>query len=99
MKHQRTCVGQFRKIKRDMLTSGVVLLHETAIPHTDARTRAVLEHFNWELFDHPRYSPDIAPSYYRLLIYLKNSLISERFGNSVLMEVSKSAEIIGGSLL
>jgi hypothetical protein len=49
-----------------MLTSAVVLLHETALPLTDALTRALLEHFNWELFDHPRYSPDLAPSYYRL---------------------------------
>jgi transposase len=67
-----------------------VLLHETALPHTAARTRALLEHFNWELFDHPRYSPDIAPSYYRLLICLKNSLISERFSNNELMEVVKT---------
>jgi hypothetical protein len=35
-----------------MLTSGVVLLREIALPHTAARTRALLEHFNWELFDH-----------------------------------------------
>jgi transposase len=82
-----------------MLTSGVVLLHETAIPHTAARTRALLEHFNWELFDHPRYSPDLAPTYNRLLIYQKNSLISEGFSNNELMEVAKSAEFIGGSLL
>jgi hypothetical protein len=38
--------------RRGMLTSGVVLLHDNACPHTVARTRALLEHFNWELFDH-----------------------------------------------
>jgi hypothetical protein len=38
---------------RGMLTPGVVLLHGNARPHTAARTRTLLEHFNWELFDHP----------------------------------------------
>jgi hypothetical protein len=34
-------------------------------------TRAQLEHFNWELFDHLPYSPDHAPSDYYLIAYLK----------------------------
>jgi hypothetical protein len=29
-----------------MLTYGVVLLHDNALPHTAGRTRALLEHFN-----------------------------------------------------
>jgi transposase len=48
------------QIKRHgILISGVVL-HDNAYPHTDARTQALLEHFNWELFDRPPYSPDFA---------------------------------------
>jgi histone-lysine N-methyltransferase SETMAR len=56
-----------------MLTSGVVLLHDNAYPHSAARTRALLVHFSWELFDHPPYSPDLAPSEYHLFTrtYLK----------------------------
>jgi hypothetical protein len=49
-----------------------MLLHENVHPHTAACARALLEHFNWELFDHPPYSLDIAPSDYHLFIYLKN---------------------------
>jgi histone-lysine N-methyltransferase SETMAR len=48
--------------RRGMLTTGVVLLHENALPHTAARTRALLEQFIWELFDHSPYSPDLAPT-------------------------------------
>jgi histone-lysine N-methyltransferase SETMAR len=55
-----------------MLTYGVVLLHDDECPHTAARTRALLEHFNWELSDHPSYSTDLAPSDYHLFTYLKN---------------------------
>jgi transposase len=65
-----------------MLTSGVVLLHDNACPHTAARTSALLEHFNWELFEHPPYSPDLAPSDYHLFTYLKNWLGSQRFNNN-----------------
>jgi hypothetical protein len=36
-----------------MLTYGVVLLHDSTRSHTAARTRALLKHFSWELFDHP----------------------------------------------
>jgi hypothetical protein len=49
---------------------------------TVARTRALLEHFNWELFDHPPYSPDLAPSDYHLFTYLNNWLGSQRFNNT-----------------
>jgi hypothetical protein len=41
-----------------MLTYGVVLFVSFC---TYARTRALLEHFNCELFDQPPYSPDLAP--------------------------------------
>jgi hypothetical protein len=34
------------KIRHGMLTSGVVLLHDNACPHTAARTRALPEHFS-----------------------------------------------------
>jgi hypothetical protein len=35
-----------------------MLLDDNARPHTAARTRALLEHLYWELFDHPPYRPE-----------------------------------------
>jgi hypothetical protein len=50
-----------------------------------------LEHFNWKLFDHPSYSPDLTPSDYHLFTYLKDWLGSQRFNNNEqLMEGVKS---------
>jgi hypothetical protein len=43
---------------------------------------ALLEHFNWELFDYPPYSPDLAPNDYHLFTYLENWLESQRFSNN-----------------
>jgi hypothetical protein len=50
----KKCVGPAIQRKRSgMLTYGIVLLHDNARPHTAARTRALLENFNCELFDYP----------------------------------------------
>jgi hypothetical protein len=46
--------------RRGMLTYGV-LLHDNARQHAAARTQTLLEHSDWELFDHPPYSTDLAP--------------------------------------
>jgi hypothetical protein len=68
--------------RHGMLTFGVVLHHDNAHPHTGAHTLALLEYINWELFDHPPDSPDLAPSDYHLFTYLKNCLGSQRFSNN-----------------
>jgi hypothetical protein len=68
--------------RHGMLTFGVMLLHDNARLHTTARTRALLEHFNWELFDHLPYSPDLTPSDYHLFTNLMNWLQSQRFNNN-----------------
>jgi histone-lysine N-methyltransferase SETMAR len=62
-----------------MLKCGVVLLHDDAYPHTAPHTSALQEYFNWELFDHPPYSPDLTLSDYHAFTYLKNWLQSQRF--------------------
>jgi hypothetical protein len=66
------------------MTYSIVLLHDSARLHTSiaAHTRALLEHFNWELFDYPPYSPDLAPSDYHLFTYLKNFLGFRCFNNN-----------------
>jgi hypothetical protein len=91
-----------QKERRGMLTDGVVLLHDSARPYTIARSRALLEYFNWELFDHPPYSPVILPSDYHLFTYLKNWVGSQRCNNNEeLMESVKTyvAELTGGRLV
>ena len=49
--------------RRDKLSRGIVLLHNNARPHTARQTQALLrEQFHWDIFEHPPYSPDLAPS-------------------------------------
>jgi hypothetical protein len=67
-----------------MLISGEVLLHDNARPHTstEASTRALLEYCNWDLFDHPTYNSDVAPSDYHRFSYLRNLLVSHCVNNN-----------------
>jgi histone-lysine N-methyltransferase SETMAR len=62
-----------------MHTKGVVLLHDNARPHTAAHTNALTKLFNWEIFDHPSYSPDLATSDYHLFSKMKVWLGTRRF--------------------
>jgi hypothetical protein len=62
-----------------MLTKGVVLLYDNALPHTAASTNALIKLFSWEIFDHPPYSTDLAPSDYHLFTKMKVWLGIQRF--------------------
>ncbi|GFY25996.1 mariner Mos1 transposase [Trichonephila clavipes] len=59
---------------RGLLSSGVVLLQDNARPHTAVRTREVMRKFKWDEFQHPPYSPDLAPSDYHLFTAMKKWL-------------------------
>jgi hypothetical protein len=76
--------------RRGMLTPGVVHLHDNTRPRTAVRNRELLEHFNRELFDHSPYRPDLSPSYYYLITYLKNWLGSQCFNINEFMECVKT---------
>jgi hypothetical protein len=72
---------------------GAVFLHDNVRPHMGNATctQALLEHFNWELFDHPPYSPDLSAREYNLFTYPKNWLRSCSFNNNEeLMESVKT---------
>ncbi|KDR22070.1 hypothetical protein L798_02924, partial [Zootermopsis nevadensis] len=47
---------------------------DNARPHTARRTASLLQEFSWEVFNHPPYSPDLAPSDFHLFLHLKKFL-------------------------
>ena len=66
-KLQRSIQNRWRRL----LTKGVVLLHDKVRTHTAAHTNALVNLSNWEIFDHPSYSPDLPPSSYNLFTKMK----------------------------
>jgi hypothetical protein len=46
------------------------MLHDNACPRTAAATQDLIATIGWEQFDHPPYSPDLAPSDFHLKTFL-----------------------------
>ncbi|GFX55296.1 histone-lysine N-methyltransferase SETMAR [Trichonephila clavipes] len=67
--------------RRGLLSSGVVLLQDNACPHTAVRAREVLRKFKWDVFQHPPYSPHLAPSDYHLFTAMKKWLGGKHFAD------------------
>lgn len=72
--------------RRGMLSSKILLIHDNARPHTANVTREVLESFKWELFPHPPYSPDLAPSDFHLFPAMKKWLAMQRFDDDAQLQ-------------
>jgi hypothetical protein len=71
-----------------MITKGVVLLNDSARPHPAACKNALIKLFNWEIFEHPSYCTDLAPSDYHLFTKMNFWLGTQRFHtNEELMDV------------
>jgi histone-lysine N-methyltransferase SETMAR len=47
-------------------TFGFGALYDNARPHTSSSMRELLQRYNWEVLDHPPYSPDLASGDFRL---------------------------------
>jgi hypothetical protein len=69
------------QIKCRLLSKGVVLLHDNARQHTAVHTVETLHHLNFEVLEHPPYSPDLAPSDYRLFGPLRDALRGHHFAS------------------
>jgi histone-lysine N-methyltransferase SETMAR len=62
-----------------MISRGVVMLHDDGRPHTAAATLDLIAKFGWERFDHPPYSPNLAPCDFHVILHLKTFLGGRRF--------------------
>jgi len=56
------------------ITKVVLFLHDNAPAHRALATQKKLTYMGFQCLDHPRYSPDLAPSDYHLFPGLKKQL-------------------------
>jgi histone-lysine N-methyltransferase SETMAR len=66
-----------------------MLLHDNARTHAAARTQAMLQEFGWEVYEHPAYSPDLAPSDFHLFPKLKEFLGGRSFESDEVKDAVK----------
>lgn len=55
------------------------LLHDNATPHTAKKTKRKLQSLGWTVLPHPPYSPDLAPTDFKLFRSLANALSEKLF--------------------
>ena len=86
----RSVIKFLKNKRREMLSAGVVLLHDNARPHMARRSTHILLEFSWEVFNHPSCIPDLAFSEFHLLLHLKKFLSGQcqRFQNDREAETS-----------
>ncbi|GBM95850.1 hypothetical protein AVEN_31737-1 [Araneus ventricosus] len=70
-----------QNIHRCLLTSGAVFLYDNALSHSVQRTQGLLHQFKRNVFNHPPYNPDLAPSDYHLFTHMKKWLRAQRFAD------------------
>ena len=71
----------FRSKHRELLSKGIVLLHDNARPHTAAHTGETLRKLKFKVMAHPPYSPDLVPSDYHVFGPPKEVLRDRRFSS------------------
>jgi hypothetical protein len=55
------------------------MLQDNARPHTAAARQDLIATFGWDKFDHPLYSPDLAPRDFHVSLHVKTFLGGWRF--------------------
>ena len=62
------------------------MIHDNARPHTAAATQNLITTLGWEQFDHPPFSPDLAPSDFHLFLHLISFLAGLRLHDNEVKE-------------
>jgi len=75
--------------RRTKFAKGVLFLHESVPAHMALATQKKLAYLGFQFFDHPHYSPDLAPSDYHLFPGLAKHLKVRHF--------SSEAEVIAAA--
>ena len=65
--------------QRGLLSTGVLLQHDNARPHTARSTVATIQDLSFECLPHPQYSSDLAPSGFRVFGPLKEAMGGKSF--------------------
>lgn len=67
-------VNEAIRLKRLDRQGQVILLHDNARPHVAQVVKTALQELEWEVLQHPPYSPDLAPTDYHLFRSMSNQM-------------------------
>ncbi|KAJ4426343.1 hypothetical protein ANN_27157 [Periplaneta americana] len=67
-----------RRKRRHLVVLNPIILHDNARSHTAAAVKDLLRRWQWEILEHPPYSPDMSPCDYHLFTKVKEPLRGTR---------------------
>jgi len=79
--------------RRGLLSTGVLLQHDNARPHTARLTVATIQNLSFECLPHPPYSPDLAPSDFHVFGSLKEVMGGKSFRSDDCHRVSTQLQL------
>ncbi|GBO30601.1 hypothetical protein AVEN_176716-1 [Araneus ventricosus] len=82
-----------QQLQRSILTSGVIFIRDNACPYSAVVTQQLLEHFKWDVSDHPAHSPNLTTSDFHLFPELKNQLGGQSFQKNEEIQSSVKAHL------
>ncbi|KAJ4434037.1 hypothetical protein ANN_16356 [Periplaneta americana] len=68
-----------RRKQRHLVVQNPIILHDNARRHTAAAVKDLLRRWQWEVLEHPPYSPDMSPCDYDLFAKVKEPLRGTRY--------------------
>ena len=68
-----------RALRDKRLGRNFIILHDNTRPHAARHTSEAMAKMGWEDLPHPSYSPDLTPSDYHLLGFVKDQLLGRRY--------------------
>ncbi|KAJ4450034.1 hypothetical protein ANN_01441 [Periplaneta americana] len=68
-----------RRKRRHLVVQNPNILHDNARSHTAAAVKDLLRRWQWEILEHPPYSPDMSPCDYNLFTKVKEPLRGTRY--------------------
>jgi histone-lysine N-methyltransferase SETMAR len=60
-----------------------VMLHDNGRPQTATAMQDLIMTFGWEQFDHPPYSPGLAPNDFHVFLHLQTFLVGRQFHDDI----------------
>ncbi|GBN38727.1 Mariner Mos1 transposase [Araneus ventricosus] len=78
VKYCENCGEQFKTKGEECSVKALCCFMTTHVPHSAGVTQNLIQRFGWEQFDHPPYSPELAPSDYHLFVNLKRDFGGRR---------------------
>ena len=94
------CSGELKTLRqaihrkrRGLLAAGPIILHDNATPHGAINVTSLLGRYEWEILEHPPYSPNISPCDFDLFPKIKEVIKGIRYSNLDELEVAVAKRV------